>query len=66
MHSSEQYANDVLSGKILACRWVHLACQRFLDDLKHGHERGLWFDYDAADHALEFFSYLKLWKGREY
>ena len=56
----------MLSGKILACKWVKLACQRHLDDLQNGENRGLWFDYDAADHVLEFFSYLKLWKGREY
>lgn len=29
-----QYAEDVVSGKILSCRWVKLACQRFLDDIK--------------------------------
>jgi len=66
MHPSTQYAKDVLSDKILACRWVKLACQRQLDDLKHGHKKGLWFDESAADHALEFFSHLKLWKGKEY
>lgn len=65
-HPAEKYANDVLSGEALACKWVCLAVKRHLDDLKHGHKRGLWFDYDAADHALEFFSHLKLWKGREY
>lgn len=65
-HPSIKYAKDVLSGKILACRWVKLACQRHLDDLKHGKERGLYFDYAAADYALEFFSHLKLWKGKEY
>jgi len=64
-HPSIKYAEDVLSGDILACRWVKLACQRHLNDLEHGHERGLWFDYDAADYALEYFSHLKLWKGKE-
>ena len=28
-----QYAKDVVSGKILACQWVKLACKRFLDDI---------------------------------
>ena len=28
-----KYAEDVVSGKIMACQWVTLACQRFLDDL---------------------------------
>lgn len=64
-HPSTQYAKDVLSGKILACRWVKMACQRQLDDLKTGKKRGLYFDEAAADHALEFFSHLKLWKGKE-
>jgi len=65
-HPSIKYAEDVLSGEIIACKWVKLACQRFMDDLEHADERGFYFDVDAADHALEFFSYLKLWKGREY
>jgi len=65
-HVSTKYTKDVLAGNILACKWVKLACQRQLDDLKHGHERGLYFDYDAADHALDFFSHLRLWKGRDY
>ena len=45
---------------------MHLACQRHLGDLKTGKDRGLWFDYEAADYVLEFFSHLKLWKGKEY
>ena len=28
-----KYAEDVVSGKIVSCQWVKLACQRFLDDL---------------------------------
>lgn len=28
------YAEDVVSGKIVACQWVKLACRRFLDDLR--------------------------------
>ena len=28
-----QYAHDVVSGKVLACQWVKLACQRFIDDI---------------------------------
>lgn len=29
-----KYAKGVASGKIVACKWVKLACQRHLDDLK--------------------------------
>ena len=66
MGYARQYAESVLSGEVLACKWVQLACKRHLDDLEHGHERGLWFDDEAAEYVLEFFSYLKLWKGKEY
>jgi hypothetical protein len=30
---AKQYAEQVLAGEILACRWVQRACQRQLDDL---------------------------------
>ena len=30
------YADDVLSGKVLACQWVKLACKRFKDDIDSG------------------------------
>ena len=29
-----QYARDVVEGRIIACRWVRLACQRHLNDLE--------------------------------
>lgn len=31
-----KYAEDVVSGKVVACQWVKLACQRFLDDINGG------------------------------
>lgn len=37
--------------------------QRLISDLKHGHERGLIWDEDAAALAVRFFSGLKHWKG---
>lgn len=30
---ARQYAEQVVAGEILACRWVQRACQRQLDDL---------------------------------
>ena len=30
---AKQYAEQVVAGDILACRWVQLACQRQLNDL---------------------------------
>ncbi len=53
------YARAVVSGKIVAGKLVKLACKRHLDDLKHGKERGLLWDVDAANHAIAFFSHLR-------
>lgn len=60
---AERYARDVLAGRIVACRWVRKACQRHVDDLKHGADRGLVFDRKAAQRALDFFSILCHSKG---
>lgn len=63
---AQGYIDDILSGKILACRFVKLAVQRHLDDFNHEKERGFIFNRDKAAHAVKFFSFLKLWKGKEY
>ena len=60
---AERYARDVVSGKIMAGKLVRKACQRHLDDLKTGAERGLVFDTEAAERALKFFSVLRHSKG---
>lgn len=59
------YAQAVLSGEIVAGPHVRNACRRHIDDLEHGHERGLWFDHAAADRAFGFFeTVLKLSEGQ--
>ncbi len=60
---AEKYIRDVLAGRVVACRWVRLMCQRQVDDLKNGRRRGLYFDRDAAQHVLDFFNYLHHSKG---
>ena len=60
---AEQYINDVLNGRVVACHWVQAACQRHIDDLRDGAARGLRFDEDAAEHVLKFFTILKHSKG---
>lgn len=57
------YAESVASGSIVACKWVRLACQRHLDDLVRGQERGLRFDEAAAAHAIDFFQFCRHSKG---
>lgn len=57
------YARDVAGGKIVASRWVRLACERHLRDLEEGPKRGLNFDLASAHHALGFFAFTKHSKG---
>lgn len=64
VHPAEQYARDVVSGKIVAGKWIKLACARHLHDLVHGYERGLYFDADAAQRAIRFISMLRQSKGK--
>jgi len=62
-HPVTRYALAVAGGQIVAGELVRLACERHIEDLFKGHERGLWFDTDAADHALSFFGFLRHSKG---
>lgn len=48
------YALDVVAGDIIAGPHVRAACQRHLNDLETGHERGIWFDPAAARDFRDF------------
>ena len=57
------YAQGVVSGEILACRWIKAACQRQLDDL----ERNDWeyhFDSDRAWRICYFIELLPHIQGQ--
>ena len=54
-HRVTAYARDVVSGRVIAGPHVRNACQRHIDDLASGGERGLRFDAASADRAIEFF-----------
>jgi len=62
-----QYALDVVKGKIVAGRYVRLACQRHLDDLKKskGTSYKYEFDEDKANHIIDFAETLTLVEGTE-
>lgn len=66
LHPSEKYARDIISGENFAGKWVRLACQRHLNDLKEGKKRGLWFDESAADHVIDFFERLLVFYEGEF
>ncbi len=59
------YANKVVAGSLIAGPHVRNACQRHLDDLKQGKDRGLRFNAAGASHAIRFFEErLKLSEGQ--
>lgn len=59
------YAVDVLEGREIAGPHVRNACRRHLDDLERGHERGLWYDIEAAKRVWGYFEgVLKLSEGQ--
>jgi phage terminase large subunit-like protein len=43
-----QYCRDIVSGKIRACKWVKLACQRHLDDLVRSRSKEFAYRFDAV------------------
>ena len=61
---AERYIDNVIRGKVPACRWVRLFCERHKRDLKTGRKRGLYFDRNAAQHAIDFYQFLRHSKGR--
>lgn len=60
------YAKKVKSGQVIAGPIVRNACIRHLKDLKNGHERGLHWDVDAANHVINFYSDVLCLNGGEF
>lgn len=62
---AKKYADDVLKGKISACKWVKAACQRQKDDLKRWAKKGspFQFDKDKAAKICRFIENLTHIKG---
>lgn len=46
--SGNQYAKDIVAGKIPACKLVKLACQRHIDDLKQSKSASYPYKFDMA------------------
>jgi phage terminase large subunit-like protein len=61
VHPVTQYAQDVVSGRQIACKKVIQACQRHLDDLNRS---DLFFDEAEANRVCTFAENLKHIKGK--
>jgi len=61
-----QYANDIVSGKVTACKWTINACQRHLDDLKESHKKDAtyYFNLERADQACKYVERFPHIKGK--
>ncbi len=62
---AREYAEKVLSGEIVACRWVKLACERQLRNLSEG-VPGYRFDAVFASRPCLFIEHLRHVKGELY
>ncbi len=58
-----RYAEQVVAGEIVTGELIRLACQRFLDDLEYGPERGIYFMEERARHILDFYRFVPHVKG---
>ncbi|WP_370965124.1 terminase large subunit [Enterobacter wuhouensis] len=56
VNMANQYARDVLNGKILACKSIQLACKRHFNDLKISLDKDYpyRFDRELAERACRF------------
>jgi len=52
---SEAYIQEVLDGTLITNQWIKAVCQRHLDDLERGEERGLYFDQEEGQRFVAFF-----------
>lgn len=66
MNAANKYARDVLSGKVLACKWVKAACQRHQDDIERSKKDSYpyYFAKDKAERVCKFIEKLSHIKGK--
>jgi phage terminase large subunit-like protein len=68
VNAANRYARDVVAGKVVAGKYVRLACQRHLEDLAKSKAKGstfpFYFDADAGERACAFIELLPHTKGK--
>jgi len=57
-HPAVQYAQDVVDGTIPACKYIILACKRYLRMVEIAEAREWYFDADAAQRVIDFSGYV--------
>lgn len=62
----DKYAQDVVSGRVVACKWVKLACERHLNDLESSKnpDFAYYFDLKAAERVIKFIELMPHTKGK--
>ncbi|QSG19097.1 hypothetical protein IRY59_10520 [Salmonella enterica subsp. enterica serovar Typhimurium] len=65
VNAANQYARNVVRGKITACQYVIQACQRHIDDMAAEKSKRFRyrFDKDMAEKAAKFIQLLPHTKG---
>ena len=61
---AHQYALDIVSGRIIACRLTKLAVERYLRDLAQQDEKEFYFDPYAAQYRIDFYQFCRHSEGR--
>lgn len=62
----QQYAEDVVSGRILACKALRQACERHIRDYGESltkKNRGIWFDFEEANFQISLIELFPQSKG---
>lgn len=61
-----EYCNDITKGKIVASRWVKLACKRTLNDFKNAKKDDFpfYFDEKEANKVIDFAQATKQYEGQ--
>lgn len=65
VEAAHAYAQSVAAGRVLACKWVRLACRRHLDDLVRARWGAWHYEFSAAkaERVCRFISLLPHVKG---